>query len=34
VFAWIDQTWRIGDPDLLAGLANCSLMAIVVPVAA
>jgi hypothetical protein len=34
VFAWIDQTGRIGDPDLLAGLESCSLTAFVTPVAA
>ena len=34
VFAWIDETGSIGNPDLLAGLENCSLTAIVVPVAA
>jgi hypothetical protein len=32
VFAWIDQT--SGNPDLLAGLENCSLTAFVMPVAA
>jgi hypothetical protein len=34
VFTWIDQTGSIGNPDLLAGLENCSLTAIVVRVAA
>jgi hypothetical protein len=34
VFAVVNEIGRIGDPDLLAGLENCSLTALVVPVAA
>lgn len=33
VFAWIDRVGSTGDPDLLAGLENCSLTAFVVPTA-
>jgi hypothetical protein len=33
VFAWIDQVGSIGNPDLLAGLENCSLTAFVMPAA-
>lgn len=33
VFAWIDRIGTRGDPDLLAGLENCSMTAFVMPTA-